>query len=84
MVAMELTISSQKVLKMGEILKGEIIGQEQALETVCRAIRRSYAGIKDPNRPIGAFMFLGPTGVGKTLLAKLVAKHLFGEDSQKP
>lgn len=69
---------TQKVLKMEEILREAIIGQEEALRTVCRAIRRSRADIKDPNRPIGAFMFLGPTGVGKTLLARLLATHLFG------
>jgi ATP-dependent Clp protease ATP-binding subunit ClpC len=69
---------TQKVLKMEEILKTEIIGQEEALSTVCRAIRRSRADIKDPKRPIGAFLFLGPTGVGKTLLARLLAIHMFG------
>ncbi len=63
---------TQKVLKMEEILKASIIGQDEALKTVCRAIRRSRADIKDPNRPIGAFLFLGPTGVGKTLLARLL------------
>lgn len=69
---------TQKVLKMEEILRESIIGQDEALKTVCRAIRRSRADIKDPNRPIGAFLFLGPTGVGKTLLARLLATHLFG------
>lgn len=69
---------TQKVLKMEEILKANIIGQDEALKTVCRAIRRSKADIKDPNRPIGAFLFLGPTGVGKTLLARLLAINLFG------
>lgn len=69
---------TQKVLKMDELLKTSIIGQDEALKTVCRAIRRSKADIKDPNRPIGAFLFLGPTGVGKTLLARLLATHLFG------
>lgn len=69
---------TQKVLKMEEILRGSIIGQDDALKTVCRSIRRSRADIKDPNRPIGAFLFLGPTGVGKTLLARLLAIHLFG------
>lgn len=69
---------TEKVLKMEEILKGALIGQEDAIRTVCRAIRRSRADIKDPNRPIGAFMFLGPTGVGKTLLARLLAVNLFG------
>jgi len=67
-----------KVLKMEEILKGAIIGQGDAIGTVCKAIRRSRADIKDPNRPIGAFLFLGPTGVGKTLLAKQLAVHMFG------
>lgn len=69
---------TQKVLKMEEILKANIIGQDEALSTVCRAIRRSRADIKDPNRPIGAFLFLGPTGVGKTLLARLLAVNMFG------
>ena len=67
-----------KVLKMEEILKANIIGQDDAVSTVCRAIRRSRADIKDPNRPIGAFLFLGPTGVGKTLLAKQLAINMFG------
>lgn len=69
---------TEKVLKMEEILKNNIIGQDDAISTVCRAIRRSRADIKDPNRPIGAFLFLGPTGVGKTLLAKQLAVHMFG------
>jgi ATPases with chaperone activity, ATP-binding subunit len=69
---------TEKVLKMEENLKEEIIGQEDALSTVCRAIRRSRADIKDPNRPIGAFLFLGPTGVGKTHMARLLATHMFG------
>lgn len=67
-----------KVLKMEEILSGNIIGQDEAIKVVCRAIRRSRADIKDPNRPIGAFLFLGPTGVGKTLLARQLAIHMFG------
>lgn len=69
---------TEKILHMEEALRKDIIGQEDALKSVCRAIRRSRAGIKDPNRPIGAFIFLGPTGVGKTLLARLLAIHLFG------
>lgn len=69
---------TQKVLKMEEILRESIVGQDEALRTICRAIRRSRADIKDPNRPIGAFLFLGPTGVGKTLLARLLAIHMFG------
>ncbi len=71
-----------KVLKMEEALKTAIVGQDEAVSVVCRAIRRSRADIKDPNRPIGAFLFLGPTGVGKTLLAKQLAINMFGgEDS---
>ncbi|MBA3603631.1 MAG: ATP-dependent Clp protease ATP-binding subunit [Parachlamydiaceae bacterium] len=69
---------TQKVLHMEEILRENIIGQDEALSTICRAIRRSRADIKDPNRPIGAFLFLGPTGVGKTLLARLLAINMFG------
>ncbi|HSX13082.1 MAG TPA: ATP-dependent Clp protease ATP-binding subunit [Chlamydiales bacterium] len=72
---------TEKVLKMEEELKGKIIGQDDALKTVCRAIRRSRADIKDPNRPIGAFLFLGPTGVGKTHMARLLASHMFGGES---
>jgi ATP-dependent Clp protease ATP-binding subunit ClpC len=69
---------TEKVLKMEEALKGTIVGQDEAVSIVCRAIRRSRADIKDPNRPIGAFLFLGPTGVGKTLLAKQLAINMFG------
>jgi len=69
---------TEKILKLEEILKRNFIGQDDALKTVCRAIRRSRADIKDPNRPIGAFLFLGPTGVGKTLLARLLAINMFG------
>ncbi len=69
---------TQKILKMEEHLRDSIIGQDAALHSVCRAIRRSRAHIKDPNRPIGAFLFLGPTGVGKTLLARLLAQYMFG------
>lgn len=68
----------QKALHMEEVLREGIIGQNDAIKTVCRAIRRSRADIKDPNRPIGAFLFLGPTGVGKTLLARLLAINMFG------
>jgi ATP-dependent Clp protease ATP-binding subunit ClpC len=71
---------ASKVLKMEETLQGKIIGQSDALSSVCRAIRRSKADIKDPNRPIGAFLFLGPTGVGKTLMAKQLAVQMFGGD----
>lgn len=71
---------TDRVLKMEDTLKQFIIGQNQAISAICRSIRRGRAGIKDPNRPIGAYLFLGPTGVGKTLLAKMVAKHLFGDE----
>ncbi|MEM8727158.1 MAG: ATP-dependent Clp protease ATP-binding subunit [Chlamydiota bacterium] len=69
---------ASKVLKMQQTLKRNIIGQEKAVDIVCRSLRRSKADIKDPNRPIGAFLFLGPTGVGKTLLAKQLALRMFG------
>lgn len=69
---------TQKVLRMEEELRRRIIGQSDAVTSIARAIRRSRAQIKDPNRPIGAFLFLGPTGVGKTLLARLIATQLFG------
>lgn len=69
---------TQKVLKLEEDLRQNIVGQDDALKTISRAIRRSRADIKDPNRPIGAFLFLGPTGVGKTLLARLLAVNMFG------
>ncbi len=72
---------TQKVLKMEEILRENIVGQDEALSTICRAIRRSRADIKDPKRPTGAFLFLGPTGVGKTLLARLLAINLFGGEN---
>jgi len=69
---------TQKVLKIEEILREHIIGQDEAIKGMARALRRSRAGIKDPRRPIGSFLFLGPTGVGKTLLARMLAIHLFG------
>lgn len=69
---------TQKILKLEEHLRAGIVGQDDAVNVVSRAIRRSKADIKDPNRPIGAFLFLGPTGVGKTLLAKQLATHMFG------
>jgi len=69
---------TQKILKLEDVLKADIIGQDEAVGVVARAIRRSRADIKDPKRPIGAFLFLGPTGVGKTLLGRLLATHMFG------
>lgn len=69
-----------KLMNMGKILKEKIIGQEDAIERVTRSIQRNRAGLKDPNKPIGTFLFLGPTGVGKTQLAKTLAQYMF--DSQ--
>jgi ATP-dependent Clp protease ATP-binding subunit ClpC len=67
---------------MDQELEGKVIGQDEAIKKVVRAIKRNRAGLKDPNRPIGSFLFLGPTGVGKTQLAKELAKFLFdSEDS---
>ncbi|MGF1453043.1 MAG: ATP-dependent Clp protease ATP-binding subunit [Opitutales bacterium] len=70
---------SQKLLKLEEELQEELVGQNSATEVVARALRRSRADLKDPKRPIGSFMFLGPTGVGKTYLAKLLAEKMFGD-----
>jgi len=69
-----------KLLKMEEELEKRVVGQREAIEAVSKAIRRSRAGIKDPRRPIGSFIFLGPTGVGKTELAKALAEFLFGDE----
>src|SRR6056297_2468550 len=70
----------QKLMKMGETLKGTVVGQDEPIEKLSRAIRRTRAGLKDPKRPIGSFIFLGPTGVGKTELAKRLTEFLFGEE----
>ena len=70
----------EKLVKMNELLKGKVIGQDTALGKVVKAIQRNRAGLKDPNKPIGSFIFLGPTGVGKTQLAKVLARHLFDND----
>lgn len=71
---------SERLLKMEEILHQRVIGQEEAVSAVARAIRRARAGLKDPKRPIGSFIFLGPTGVGKTELARALAEALFGDE----
>jgi ATP-dependent Clp protease ATP-binding subunit ClpC len=71
---------SQRLLKMEEELKKRIVGQDEAISVIARAIRRSRAGVKDPRRPIGSFIFLGPTGVGKTELARVLARFLFGHE----
>ena len=69
----------QKLLAMESVLSKLVIGQSEAVETLCKALRRSRADLKDPARPIGSFMMLGPTGVGKTLLAKSIAVNMFGD-----
>ncbi|MCZ7558291.1 MAG: ATP-dependent Clp protease ATP-binding subunit [Bacteroidia bacterium] len=71
---------SQKLLRMAEELKQEIVGQDEAIDSLAKAIRRTRAGLKDPSRPIGSFIFLGPTGVGKTELAKVLARYLFDSE----
>ena len=70
----------EKLLRLEEILHRRVIGQNEAVSSVCEAILRSRAGIQDPNRPIGSFLFLGPTGVGKTELAKALAESLFDDE----
>jgi len=69
-----------RIIKMRQHLKERIIGQDDAVETVVRAIQRNRAGLKDPNRPIGTFLFFGPTGVGKTQLARSLADYLFDSE----
>ena len=71
---------SERLLHMEESLHGRVIGQQEAIEIVSRAVRRARAGLKDPKRPIGSFVFLGPTGVGKTELAKALAEFMFGSE----
>lgn len=71
---------TQRLLHLEEFLKERVVGQDHAIELVARAIRRARAGLKDPRRPTGCFVFLGPTGVGKTLLARVLAEFLFGTE----
>ena len=71
---------SDKLMNMESELQGTVIGQDDAIKKIVRAIRRNRAGLKDPNKPIGSFIFLGPTGVGKTYLAKVLAKYLFDSE----
>ena len=71
----------QKLLGMEELLRQRVVGQDEALNAVSDAVRRSRAGLQDPNRPIGSFLFLGPTGVGKTELTKALAQFLFDDDT---
>jgi len=70
---------SEKLLKLEENLSKQVIGQQEAIGAIARAVRRSRAGIKNPSRPIGSFLFLGPTGVGKTYLARILSEFMFGD-----
>ncbi len=72
---------TERLLHMEQILHQRVIGQDEAVEAVSRAVRRARAGLKDPKRPIGSFIFLGPTGVGKTELARALAEALFGDEN---
>ena len=74
------TQESERLLNLENILHQKVIGQEQAVEAVSNAVRRARVGLKDPNKPIGSFIFVGPTGVGKTYLAKALAEALFGDE----
>ncbi len=71
---------SKKLLRLGDDLKQQVVGQDEAIQHLSKAIRRARAGLKDPRRPIGSFMFLGPTGVGKTELAKVLARTMFNSE----
>lgn len=71
---------NSKLVKMGDVLKDNVIGQDDAITKVVRAIQRNRVGLKNPNKPIGSFIFLGPTGVGKTELARAIARYLFDSD----
>ena len=71
---------SAKLMKIEEELISRVVGQSEAIEAIARSVRRARAGIKEPRRPIGSFMFLGPTGVGKTLLARALAEFMFGNE----
>ena len=71
---------SEKLMKIDEELHKRVVGQKEAIEAIAHAVRRSRAGIKDPKRPVGSFIFLGPTGVGKTLLARALAEFMFGDE----
>src|SRR5207244_12068388 len=70
----------KKPMKMEDRLKVRVIGQDQAIQVVANAVRRARAGLQDPNRPIGSFIFLGPTGVGKTELCRALAEFLFDDE----
>ena len=72
---------SERLLALEDVLHQRVVGQDEAVQAISRAIRRARSGLKDPNRPIGSFMFLGPTGVGKTELAKALAEAMFGSEN---
>ncbi|MBC2582535.1 ATP-dependent Clp protease ATP-binding subunit [Clostridium sp. DJ247] len=72
---------SERLLKLEEILHNRVVGQEEAVKSIARAVRRARVGLKDPKRPIGSFIFLGPTGVGKTELSKALAEAMFGDEN---
>ncbi|HQF13426.1 MAG TPA: ATP-dependent Clp protease ATP-binding subunit, partial [Thermogutta sp.] len=74
------TEDSIRLLKMEEELHKRVISQDEAIKSICKAVRRSRSGLKDPKRPVGCFIFAGPTGVGKTLLAKALAEFMFGDE----
>ncbi len=80
-VSKMLESDKQKLLRMEEEMRRRVIGQEPAIRAICNAVRRSQAGLSDPNKPLGGFMFLGPTGVGKTETAKTLAEFLFDDES---
>jgi ATP-dependent Clp protease ATP-binding subunit ClpC len=71
---------SQRLLHMEDVLHEKIVGQDEAIHSIAKAVRRARAGLKDPRRPIGVFMFLGPTGVGKTYLARVLSEFMFGSE----
>ena len=74
------TAEAERLLRMEDEIHKSVVGQEEAVQAIARAIRRSRAGLKDPRRPMGSFIFLGPTGVGKTHLAKALARFMFGDE----
>jgi ATP-dependent Clp protease ATP-binding subunit ClpC len=71
---------SQRLLHMEDVLHEKVVGQDEAIRSIAKAVRRARAGLKDPRRPIGVFMFLGPTGVGKTYLARILSEFMFGSE----
>ncbi|KIY91300.1 putative ATP-dependent Clp protease, ATP-binding protein [Monoraphidium neglectum] len=71
---------TERLIKMEEVLHGRVIGQDEAVSAIARAIRRARVGLKNPNRPIASFIFAGPTGVGKSELAKTLASYYFGSE----